>query len=583
MANTITFSGLSSGIDTNAWVDALVSVKQQSVTSLEEEQKIKENLLSVVNNIKSYFSSFQACLQKLTDAQYGIASMDLFLQNLATSSNTNILTATATTEAARQSYDVLVDELATSTKASSGYKTTETQRVKLTTELGLLGVKAGTITVNSQSFNISEDDTIKSLIEKFSKVGVVASFDERSSKFTVNTPLNNINDGVTGLKSALKLKDKNISGSVSGSVVYADRNTSLSKLGLTSGDIEIEGVNHTITKIGSDYTIEKDGSTTPYTLRTVGDFLDYLLSDEVQAEEATIDNKGNISIKGARLEAVSGGSNLIDALHLGEVTERIVVESGNLTYTQKHAADLSTVLSELGITGDNDLVIDGVSNTISDSSTLEDIKDIFAASGIDMTIDSSGVIRVDTKGIEISGTLLDALKLEVGETGTILTSAEHLVSYNVKGDTLLSSLGIDDSMGYTLYDSEGVALTGEITNNSNLTIDEFIAQLKGYGVNASLDETTNKLIIDDGYITGTLADALGMTTTTETIQVSATSDTTLEDLGALVDQTLIINDGAAITYDKSTTLGTIITAIEDAGGRVEFQDGIMNITGVSLG
>ena len=65
---TITFSGLSgSGLDTSSWVDALVSVKQTTITSLQAQQEAQQKLLSVVNNIKSFFSSFQTCLQKITD------------------------------------------------------------------------------------------------------------------------------------------------------------------------------------------------------------------------------------------------------------------------------------------------------------------------------------------------------------------------------------------------------------------------------------------------------------------------------------------------------------------------------------
>ena len=239
---TITFSGLSgSGLDTSSWVDALVSVKQTTITSLQAQQEAQQKLLSVVNNIKSFFSSFQTCLQKITDSQFGIASLDLFMQNLATSSNTNILTATATTDAARQTYDVLVEQLATSTKATSGYTKTETKNATLDTTLGDLGAKSGTITVNNQSFTISEKDTIKDLIGKFSNAGVVASFDSKKCRFTVGAKISDINDGTTGLKTALGLQNTQISGITSGSIVYANKDTKFSDLGLTAGKINING------------------------------------------------------------------------------------------------------------------------------------------------------------------------------------------------------------------------------------------------------------------------------------------------------------------------------------------------------
>ncbi len=581
MAGTITFSGLSSGLDTTSWIESLVSVKSTTVTSLQEEQKLQQELLNVVNGIKSYFSSFQSALQKITDSQFGIPTMDLFMQNLATSSNTNIVTATATTEAARQSYDVLVDQLATSTKATSGQKEITTQYATLNTKLGVLGVKNGTITVDSKSFNITEDDTIKTLIQKFSDVGVVASFDDKKSTFTVNTSLDKIDDGSTGLKNALKLKNNSVSGVISGSLVYADRDSELAKLGVTAGDVQIEGVKHTITRSGDNYTIKKDGATTATTINTLGQFLDYLKGSEVNAEEATVDDNGNITIRGAVIESVTGGSNIKDALKLGDVIERTIMESQNLTYQQGHFADLSSTLEDLGITSNKTLVIDGTSNTLTKTSTLQDMKDLLAADGIDMSVDTEGVITIDTNGVEISGTVLDALGLEANKGGTTLTSGSHTVTYKAKGDTLLSELGVTSSMGYTAYKSDGTQV-GVITgNNENITVDDLINQLKGFGLNASFDSTTHQIKIDDGYIDGTLANQLGMSSKTDYYQEAATDTTTLEELGANATQTLII-DGNVKNYDKTATLSTVIQDIKNAGGVVDFDDGIMTVSGVTL-
>ncbi len=579
---TITFSGLSSGLDTSSWVEALVSVRQTTITSLQAEQTAQQELLSVVNNIKSYFTSFQTALQKITDSQFGIASLDLFLQNLAISSNTNVVTATATPDAARQSYDVYVDQLATATKATSGYTQTETMYAKFDTTLGTLGVNAGTITVNQQSFSISQSDTIQDLIDKFTEVGVIASFDQDRSTFTVSTALNQIDDGTTGLKNALKLQNTTIQGSTSGTIVYASRDSELYKLGLTGGAVKIEGVNHTITKNGNNYTIRKDGAASATTINTLGQFLDYLNSSAVNAEQATVDDKGNITIRGAVIESVTGGSNIKDVLNLGDVTDRTVMHSNNLTWQEGHYADLSTTLRDLGITGNRTLVINGASRNISDTTTLQSIQNTLAGSGVNMTIDDKGVITIDTNGAVISGTLLDALKLTPDKGGTTLTSDPHTVTYQATGDTLLSTLGITNAMTYTAYRSDGTAITGTINNNGNLTIDQFITKLQGQGLNASFDEETHQITIDDGYITGNVATTLGMTQSTVTHQENATTDTTLAQLGATGNQTLSINGGTTQTYGTNTTLNTVINYITSQGGKVTFRDGIMTVEGVTL-
>ena len=583
MASTISFSGLSaSGLDTSSWVDALVSVKQQTVTSLESQKAEKENLLSIVNNIKSYFSSFQSCLQKLTDSQYGIASMDLFMQNLALSSNANIATATATTEAARQSYDVAVDSLATATKATSGYSQFEVKTADLNTTFGTLGGKNGTITVNSQSFNVTTDDTLGSLVDKFKNVGVDASFDEKKGTFTVGIDLDKIDEGATNLKNALKLKNNNVSGAVSGSIVYANRSTEFSKLGLTAGKITIEGIEHTIAKNGDNYTIQKAGGSA-VSMNTLGEFFDYLKSSAVGAEDASVDGKGNITIKGATLDKVEGGSNLMEVLNLIESQKRTVSESGALSYVEVRNADLNTKLSALGVTGDTTLVAGGTNNTISNDKTLGDIQKILKNAGVEMNVDNRGVITIDTKGNEISGTLLDVLNLDPTKGGTTISSSAHQANLKADLNTKLSELGVKDSDKYIAYKSDGTAVTVEMTNLSDKNINTLITDLKNVGLDANFDEKTHQIVIKDGYITGTLADVLGMTQSTTSYTENATLNTTLSALGATGDSTLTIDGGSAKTYGKDTTLETVFGDIKDAGGKVTFKDGNVTIEGVTLG
>ena len=583
MASTISFSGLSaSGLDTSSWVDALVSVKQQTITSLEQQKAEKENLLSIVNNIKSYFSSFQTCLQKITDSQYGIASMDLFMQNLALSSNSSIATATATTEAARQSYDVAVDSLATATKATSGYSQFEVKTADLNTTFGTLGGKNGTITVNSQSFNVTTEDTLQNLIDKFKNVGVDAKFDESKGTFTIGMDLNKIDEGATNLKNALKLANNNVSGAVSGSVVYANRNTEFYKLGLNGGDINIEGVKHTITKNGNNYTIQKDGGAAVQ-MNTLGEFLDYLKSSAVGADDATVDTKGHITIKGATLDKVEGGTNLIDVLNLIESQKRTVSESGALSYIEVRVADLNTKLSALGITGDTTLVAGGVNNTISNDKTLGDIKNILKNAGVYMSVDSRGIITIDTHGNEISGTLLDVLNLDPTKGGTTISSSAHQATLKADGNTKLSELGITTDKKYIAYKSDGTALTTEISNVEGKTVNEFVNALKNSGLDAKFDEKTHQITIKDGYIEGSLADALGMTQLSTSFTENASLNTQLEKLGATGDSTLTIDGGAAKTYDKNTTLETVFNDIKNAGGKVTFKDGNVTIEGVTLG
>lgn len=155
----ISFSGLASGLDTSSWVESLVALKQAKIDTLEEQKETVLLSRETLNNIKSFFNSFRSVIEKVTDAKYGVASMDIFAQKLATSSDLNILTASATTEAEEAEYNVLVDNLATSTEAVSGLKVLntiiETATAVGNTKLVDLGIKVGEIGIdNNGIYNI---------------------------------------------------------------------------------------------------------------------------------------------------------------------------------------------------------------------------------------------------------------------------------------------------------------------------------------------------------------------------------------------------------------------------------------------
>ena len=146
---TISFSGLASGLDTSSWVESLVALKQAKIDTLEEEKETVLLSKETLDNIKSFFTSFRSMIEKVTDAQFGVASMDLFAQNLATSSDLDILTASATTEAEEARYNISVDTLATNTQLNSSYSYVTTQTITQTatsdSKLENLGVNAGRI------------------------------------------------------------------------------------------------------------------------------------------------------------------------------------------------------------------------------------------------------------------------------------------------------------------------------------------------------------------------------------------------------------------------------------------------------
>lgn len=178
MASTISFSGLASGLDTSSWVEALVNVKKEEVTTLQTNLKSIQTTKTTLTDTKSKFTSLRTAIEKLTDAKFG-GSFDLFAKNSATSSNNDIFSATVTSNAARQTYDVKVQQLATYTKATS--KESASAVADDSTKLSNLGITSGSLTtyVNGKktTINIGKDDTLGDLKSRLAEAGIKTEID----------------------------------------------------------------------------------------------------------------------------------------------------------------------------------------------------------------------------------------------------------------------------------------------------------------------------------------------------------------------------------------------------------------------
>ena len=199
MTSGITFSGLASGLDTSSWVEALVSVKKEEVTKLQTNLKSIQTQKSTLNDTRSKFSTLRTSIEKLTDAKFG-GTFDLFTKNSAVSSNSDIFTATVTSSAARQTYDVKVKQLATYTKATSNE--TASAVADDTTKLSNLGISEGSLTtyVNGKktTINISKNDTLGDLKSRLSAAGIKTDIDETGVlKFSAKNEGDTIHIGAT--------------------------------------------------------------------------------------------------------------------------------------------------------------------------------------------------------------------------------------------------------------------------------------------------------------------------------------------------------------------------------------------------
>ena len=519
---SISFSGLASGLDTSSWVESLVALKKAKVTSLEEQKKEVLSLQETLSQIKSFFSSFRSMLEKVTDAKLGAgSSMDLFAQNLATSSNLEALTAAATSEAEEAAYNVKVDKLATETRANSNYSymTTIVQTTTATADSKLinLGVKAGNIgvTVNGikHGISISENDTISTFIEKLQNIGVKASYNEKTGIFSVDVSATAIDEGNTDIVKALHLggvnegyTSKDLTTTKTDTVYSAaTESTKMSELGVKAGTVTI-GAND------KDYNITITNTT------TLGDFIKALNDNKI---EAALDKTGVLTISDATIKN-EGGTGILKALGLAVDIYGKSQVTGNLKHetitTQTTTATTSTKLKELqggsGIKDGQTVIVKNSNNeevtiTLGAESTLGDLLTGLTNAGMYAALKSDGTVEI-SGGTITGGTFKaeEVLGLEKEPYTAMVTGKPLTETVKVHKLVDLSTRLVDDlkvKEGYLeVTDANGGKYYEKIY--SGQTIADFMTDMGNLGINTKLDDKTGVLTITGGSFK-TLTDA----------------------------------------------------------------------------
>ena len=616
----ISFSGLASGLDTSSWVSALTALKNAKIESLQEERAAVVSLRDAVAGIKTYFNTFRNSLERLTDAKYGVADMDLFVQNLANSSDPSKVTAMATSLAARDEYEVDVKQVASNTRVNTAVRRTVTvnKTAAETTKLSLLGVREGFVSINNKDIQVEANDTIKSIVDKFNDIGINASYNEDKGRFTISTNVFDSDDGTTNLFASLGLTLQDVKGEQTEQLktegyVTLTADTLLADINATQGAITINNVEVDL-NLGANATVQ--------------DFLDYINTNyAATGANATMDADGFISISGIDIVEQAGGSNIITALGLEEKIDSVTAETEELTYIVTESIKLDTKLGDINSTFPDYNLILGTSPTggsttpLNADSTIEDVKNAiinFAnANGmsVDFDIDENGLLTIsgDIDKLYISGGVAEGLGLEVDKVnGTSLQSSllEYTHTLTAKTSTTWKELGITgENLKYEVCDERGNVTKPNLSVGENTTLEAWFNSLKQYGLEGSVNEDGVISIEGDGFISGNLATAcrLGTAKSGEVVSetkalsnvlnpastVKATMTTTLAELGINSNQELTMKVGGkttTVTFTSASTVRDIANAVEAAGGTFELYDdgsitiaGIDNLTGSLVG
>lgn len=545
----ISFSGLASGMDTSSWVEALVSVKQQEITKLESNKATVAAAQQTLNSIKSYFNSFQSILENITDARFGIASIDLFSQNLAESSNVSVLSAIASTSAENTTYNIEVNKLATATEVNSGIKTTftkeETPTASMDSKLFSLIAKdennnpitmqAGDIEFyvdgHVRSISIDENSTISSFLDDLNGIGIAASYNESSGIFSINIDTRDDATGTTKLKNdatnvmkALNLQDVNRGYKTNTIKIHTtDINTDLilssklEDLGITNAnDLKYSIIQNNGTTISSSFTQET-------TLEQMFSKLenDYGITSVLNDDGTIVMTSGTFgNVFGGALAEAFGFTTTEDPhVSLTKMTSTAIVYS-----TEDTVVNRDSTLAQIGAVAPNSsgaLVIrncDGgdqvTTINLSANSTVQDLFNAMAAHGITATIDDGVITLNSTAGKYVDGSIATNLGILHPVVDTYYTTAPVTMTSSSTIDTSksLGALGMSSDGSVVIYSPVYGVVSVNIAKE--LTVSQFCQRINdsNYGIKAEI--SGNKVKISE--LEGSGAYVKGMSTVLQT-------------------------------------------------------------------
>lgn len=203
-------------------------------------------------------------------------------------------------------------------------------------------------------------------------------------------------------------------------------------------------------------------------------------------------------------------------------------------------------------------------------------------------VSNSNVVSVITG--EGAMNSVQSLKVKQLAKSAYLTGGKLDATYN--GDTTMGQLGFEGNSGRISVNVDGQR--SEITIDSSTTVDQFVQQLKGAGIDASFDKQKQQFVLDGGGksfsvsgmdISGvTMLSKLGLDgaeiPSNSTVRGNVlpsrnyNGDTNLWTLGIDGDRTIKVKVGGEekeIKVNSATTLQQLATQLNDAGVTASFD------------
>lgn len=389
-------AGIGSGLDVNGIIGQLMAAERQPLAALAKQEAAYNQKLSAYGQVRSALASFQTALKDL-------ASGSKFQALSATSSDTAVLTASASGKATPASYQVEVKQLAQQHKlASAGFASTDDL-----VGSGTLTIQFGSYDSGTNTFTANADKAAQSLtIDPANQT--LAGIRDAINAANAGVTATIVNDGsAAGNRLVLTSADSGAANSLKISVTDDDGNATdasgLSALAYDPTAAAGSGKNLSQKAEALDALLDIDGIAVKQSTNMVKDAIDGVTLNLAQTnvgEKLTLavsrDTKAVTAAVEAFVKAYNGASGTLKSLTafngagekngvlLGDATARAIqTQLRGMLNTAVESGGSLTTLSQIGVSfgSDGTLSLDSAKLNTAIDSNFDGIAALFAKAG----------------------------------------------------------------------------------------------------------------------------------------------------------------------------------------------------------
>ena len=520
----IRMTGLTSGLDTESIVAALMSAQRTKQTKVENKKQKLEWKQEIWKGLNTKIYGFYK--DSLSKMKY---SSNYSTKKAAVSDSTK-LTATASTKAAAGSYKVEIHSIASAQYVTSGklnYKDSDgkTAKAATSTKLNELGMSSGTVLKlkvgnKSTALEVNDSTTISDFVSFCSDAGLNATFDEKQQRFflsskdsgsenkfelsangysdiktddnqTVNgqTIINNISDAV-GFSNLTSDQKTTYNSIVYGAVstkkeISSEDKATLKTLAISSADAEAtsKATEFYRASLEKTYTLsqeDKDAIAAKYNNDTYSE-------EEKQKKIKDAEEEKRKSDIEEKLETDDYKKRIEDSVKDG--IAKTVVEAAGLDDTSKYTfeakdkrdetandaveatVDAYNKVASKGLTSENNALSSlGLKNfngsaEVKESDTDNDVKMVVTKAADTEVVYNGATLTSDTTSIDVAGVTLSLLgTTAAGETVNVTVSNDTSAVYDTIKEFITEYNSILKTMN-TYYDAASASSYEVLTDD----------------------------------------------------------------------------------------------------------------------